>query len=478
MAGNVNQLRQVIDGEVIRPGDRAYDDASKVWNGAIHRSPAAVVRCAGVSDVVAAVRFAREHDLLVSVRGGGHGVGGHAVCEGGLVIDLSPMKMIAVDPGRRTARTEAGVLWGELDRETQAFGLATTGGVVTHTGIAGLTLGGGIGWLMRKHGATVDNLLSAQLVTVEGAVVAAGGDENADLFWGIRGGGGNFGIVTSFEYRLHPVGPQVLAGPLFHALDDAPELLRFYRDFIAHAPDELTTIFNLRRAPSLPLLPPELHGRPVVMVVVCYAGPLGEGEAVVRPLRAFGSPLLDAIEARPYTELQSMFDATVPHGWHYYWKSSELPPLSEGAIETLVEHAAVQASPLSYCITFQLGGAVSRVDEEETAFSQRDAAHNVNINAVWTEDDEEPERHSEWARRFHAALEPFACDRVYVNFLGDEGAERVRSAYGDEKYRRLAALKEKWDPSNFLRHNQNIEPRTRVAPQAYERHGVPNALSE
>jgi FAD/FMN-containing dehydrogenase len=476
MAGNVNQLRQVIDGEVIRPGDRAYDDARKVWNGAIDRSPAAVVRCAGVSDVVAAVRFARERDLLVSVRGGGHGVGGHAVCEGGLVIDLSSMKMIAVDPGQRTARAGAGVLWGELDRETQAFGLATTGGVVTHTGIAGLTLGGGIGWLMRKHGATVDNLLSAELVTVEGDVVTASGDEHTDLFWAIRGGGGNFGIVTSFEYRLHRVGPQVLAGPIFHALDDAPEVLRFYRDFIADCPDELTTVFNLRSAPALPLLPSELHGRPVAIIMVCYAGPIGEGEIILRPLQAFGSPLRDAVGARPYTDLQSMFDATVPHGWHYYWKSSELPRLSDGAIETLVEHAAVQTSPLSYCITFQLGGAMSRVREEETAFSQRDAAHNVNINGVWTEDDEESERHVEWTRRFHGALERYASDRVYVNFLGDEGASRLRSAYGDEKYERLAALKERWDPSNFLRHNQNIEPRrTSVAPQAHERYGVPNA---
>jgi FAD/FMN-containing dehydrogenase len=476
MAGHLNRLRQVIEGEVIRPGDPSYDEARKVWNGAIDRSPAVIVRCAEVSDVVAVVRFARERDLLVSVRGGGHGVGGHAVCEGGLVIDLSPMKGIEVEPSRRTARAEAGVLWGELDRETQAFGLATTGGVVTHTGIAGLTLGGGIGWLMRKHGATVDNLLSAELVTVEGNVVTVSAEEHPDLFWAIRGGGGNFGIVTSFEYRLHRLGRQLLAGPIFHALDDAPEVLRFYRDFIADAPDELTTIFNLRRAPALPLLPAEIHGRPVVMIAVCYAGPVGEGEVVLRPLRAFGSPLVDAIVARPYTELQSMFDATVPHGWHYYWKSSELPPLRDGAVETLVEHAAVQTSPLSYCITFQLGGAVSRVGEEETAFSQRDAAHNVNINAVWTDDDEEPERHVEWTRRFHTALEPLGCDRVYVNFLGDEGAERVRSAYGDEKYQRLVALKEKWDPSNFLRHNQNIEPRrTSVARQAYERHGAPNA---
>jgi FAD/FMN-containing dehydrogenase len=458
MAGYLNPLRQVIEGEVVGPGDGAYNDARRVWNGAIDRRPAAIVRCAGVPDVVAAVRFARGRDLLVSVRGGGHGVGGHAVCEGGLVIDLSPMKGIVVEPGRRTARAEAGVLWGELDRETQAFGLATTGGVVTHTGIAGLTLGGGIGWLMRKHGATVDNLLAAEAVTAEGDVVAASVEEHPDLFWAIRGGGGNFAIVTSFEYRLHAVGPQVLAGPIVHALEDAPELLRFYRDFIADAPDELTTIFNLRRAPSLPLLPPELHGRPVAMVVVCCAGDLAKGEALLRPLRTFGSALLDAIGPRPYIALQSMFDPTVPHGWHYYWKSAELPPLSDGAIETLVEYAAMQTSPSSYCITFQLGGALSRVDAEETAFSQRDAAHNVNINAVWTEDDEEPGRHVEWTQQFHGALEPFACDRVYVNFLGEEGTERVRSAYGEEKYQRLVALKAKWDPTNFLRHNQNIEP--------------------
>jgi FAD/FMN-containing dehydrogenase len=477
MVDNLDSLRQAIEGAVIRPGDPAYEDACKVWNGAIKRKPAVIVRCAEVSDVVATVRFACERDLLVSVRGGGHGVGGHAVREGGLVIDLSPMKAIEVEPSRRIARAEAGVLWGELDRKTQAFGLATTGGVVTHTGIAGLTLGGGIGWLMRKHGTTVDNLLSADVVTAEGDVVTASAQEHPDLFWAIRGGGGNFGIVTSFEYRLHRVGPLVLAGPVFHSLDRAPELLRFYRDFIADAPDELTTIFNLRRAPALPLLPSEVHGQPVAMVVVCYAGRPRDGEIVIRPLRAFGSPLADAIEARPYTELQSMFDATVPHGWHYYWKSAELPPLSDGAIGILAENAAAQTSPLSYCITFQLGGAVSHVGEDETAFSQRDAAHNVNINAVWKEDDPEPERHVDWARRFHEGLEPFACDRVYLNFLGDEGASRVRSAYGEQKYERLATLKQKWDPTNFFRHNQNIEPltaagrRERSAASAADRSG-------
>src|SRR5919201_994746 len=265
-------LRDSMRGPVIAPGDEGYDAARRIWNGAIDRHPACIARCAGVADVVAAVRFARERDLVVAVRSGGHGVAGHAVCDGGLVIDLSPMKGIRVDPATRTARAEAGVLWGELDRETQLHGLATVGGIVTHTGIAGITLGGGIGWLMRKYGATVDNLVSADVVTAEGKLVGASEEENPDLFWGIRGGGGNFGIVTSFEYRLHPVGPIVLAGPVFHSLEDAPEVLRFYREFIADAPDELTTIFNLRAAPPLPFLPEDVHGKPIVMVGACYAG--------------------------------------------------------------------------------------------------------------------------------------------------------------------------------------------------------------
>jgi FAD/FMN-containing dehydrogenase len=448
-----------LQGELVAPGDPGYDDARRIWNGAIDRRPGLIARCTGVADIVAAVRFARERDLLVAVRGGGHGVGGHAVCEGGLVVDLSPMKGVWVDPAARTARAQPGVLWGEFDRETQLHGLATTGGIVTHTGIAGLTLGGGIGWLMRKYGATVDNLLSVELVTADGELVRASDEENRDLFWGIRGGGGNFGIVTSFEYRLHPVGPIVLAGPIFYPLDDAPEVLRFYRDFIADAPDELTTIVNLRIAPPLPFLPEEVHGRPIVMVAACYAGPIEQGAKVVRPLKAFGSPLVDLLEPKPYLTLQAMFNLSVPHGWHYYWKSWELPPLSDEAIDTLVEHASKLTSPRSYCIIFQLGGALSRVGENETAFSQRDAAHNVNINGVWLEDDEEPQRHVEWTREFFAALEPLAPGRVYVNFLGDEGQDRVRAAYGDEKYERLVALKMKYDPTNFFRLNQNIEPR-------------------
>jgi FAD/FMN-containing dehydrogenase len=458
MGTDLERLRMSIRGLVISPDDEGYDAARRIWNGAIDRRPACIARCAGVADVVAAVGFARERDLQVAVRSGGHGVGGHALCDGGLVIDLSPMKGIRVDPATRTARAEAGVLWGELDRETQHFGLATVGGIVTHTGIAGLTLGGGIGWLMRKYGATVDNLLSADVVTAQGEIVTASEEENPELLWGIRGGGGNFGIVTSFEYRLHPVGPIVLAGPIFHPLEDAPQVLRFYREFIAAAPDELTTIFDLSVPPPLPSLPAEVHGKPVVMVGACYAGSPDEGAEVVRPLKQFGRPLVDLLEPRPYTALQSMFDPLVPHGWHRYWKSVELPPLTDDAIDTLVEHSSALTSPKSYCIVFQLGGALGRVPEGETAFSQRGATHNVNVNAVWTEDDPDADRHIVWARDFFHAMQPHAGDHVYVNFLGNEGADRVRQAYGAGNYDRLVELKRAYDPTNFFRLNQNIAP--------------------
>jgi FAD/FMN-containing dehydrogenase len=453
-----DELGGLFRGELLLPSSPGYNTARRIWNGAIDRRPACIARCTGVADVVAAVRFARERELLVAVRSGGHGVGGHALCDGGLVIDLSPMKGIRVDPAERTARAEAGVLWGELDRETQHFGLATVGGIVTHTGIAGLTLGGGIGWLMRKHGAAVDNLLSVDVVTADGEIVTASEEENPDLFWAIRGGGGNFGIVTSFEYRLHPVGPIVLAGPVFHPIEDAPEVLRFYREFIAAAPDELTTIFELEMAPPLPFLPEEVHGKPILMVGACYAGSPDEGAEVVRPLKQFGRPIGDSLEPKPYTALQSMFDPFVPHGWHRYWKSVELPPLTDGAIETLVEHASAQTSLKSYCIVLQLGGALARVGEDETAFSQRDAAHNVAINAVWTEEDPDGERHMAWARDFFDALQPHARERVYVNFLGEEGGDRVRQAYGARKFERLVELKRAYDPTNFFRLNQNIQP--------------------
>ncbi len=454
----LDELESALRGELLVPTSVGYDAGRRIWNGAIDCRPAAIARCAGVADVVTAVRYASERDLLVAVRSGGHGVGGHALCDGGLVIDLSPMRGVRVDPGARTARAEAGVLWGELDREAQLFGLATVGGIVTHTGIAGLTLGGGIGWLMRKYGATVDNLLSVDVVTADGELVTASEDHNPDLFWGIRGAGGNFGIVTSFEYRLHPVGPIVLAGPIFHPLHDALEALRFYREFAATAPDELTTIFELGVAQPLPFLPEDVHGQPIVMVGACYAGPPGDGAEVVRPLKEFGNPIADLLEPKPYLELQSMFDPFVPHGWHRYWRSVELPPLTDSAIDTLIDHTSRITSPRSYTIVFQLGGALARVAEDATAYPQRDAAFNVNINAVWTEDDPDAHQHIVWARDFFDAIQPHARDRVYVNFLGDEGPDRVRQAYGTEKYDRLVELKRKYDPTNFFRLNQNIAP--------------------
>ncbi len=445
-----------FQGELLRPGDQEYDEARKVWNGAIDRRPAMIARCASAADVAAALHLGRDLDL--AVRGGGHSIAGWCVNDDGLVIDLSPMRAIDVDPEARTARAGAGVLWGELDAATQAHGLATVGGIVTHTGIAGLTLGGGIGWLMRRHGATVDNLVAADVVTVDGEPLRASMAENPDLFWGLRGGGGNFGIVTSFEYRLHEVGPTVLGGPIFFALEDGPEVLRFYRDFIDGAPDELTTILNLRSAPPLPFLPEDMHGQPVVTVAVCYAGDVDCGEALLAPLRRCATPLVDAIGPRPYVDLQRMFDPSVPHGWHYHWRSCELPPLTDAAIDTLVDQAARITSPRSYIIVFQLGGAVARVGEDNTAFGQRDAAHNVNVNAVWLEGDPEADRHVRWVRDCHAALAPHARDRVYVNFLEDEGEDRVRAAYGPAKHDRLVELKRRYDPDNRLRGNQNIRP--------------------
>jgi FAD/FMN-containing dehydrogenase len=453
---DVRALRERLRGELLAPGDAGYEQARALWNGAIDGHPGLIARCKGAADVVAAVRHAREGGLAVAVRGGGHNVAGTATCDGGLVLDLSAMKGVQVDPAGQTAWAQPGLLWGELDHETQAFGLATTGGIVTHTGIAGLTLGGGIGWLMRRDGLTCDNLLAVDLVTADGRLVRASEREHPELLWGVRGGGGNFGVVTAFRYRLHRLGPTVLAGPLYFAADDAGELLRFYRDFAAAAPDELTTIVNLRYAPPLPFIPERLHGAPVVAVVVCWAGAVEQGERVLEPLRRHGRPLLDLIAPRPYAAHQGTFDATVPHGLHYYWKSEYLDGLGDDAVEVLLAHAWESLSPRSYTIMFQLGGAVARVPEDATAFSGRGAGFAVNVNGVSL-----PGEHGEqtaWVRRFGQALRPLSAG-VYMNFLGDEGQDRVRAAYGAAKYDRLAALKAVWDPDNFFRRNQNVRPR-------------------
>ena len=444
-------------GELIRPGGTQYDDARAVWNGAIDRRPGLIARCTGSADVRAAVRFAREHDLLVSVRGGGHNVAGTAVCDGGLVIDLSPMKGLWVDPVGRTARAQPGLLSGEFDRETQAFALAAPGGIISHTGIAGLTLGGGLGWLMRRHGLAADNVLSADVVTADGDCLRASAEEHAELFWGLRGGGGNFGVVTSFEYRLHPVGPIVLAGVMLYPAAKAREVLGFYHDFIETAPDELTTIVVLRMAPPAPFLPAWVHGQPVVVIGACYAGPVEEGERVVRPLRQFGEPLVDLIRATPYVSHQAFFDATAPHGLRYYWKSEYVPSLSDALIDMLAERAWSVPTPESYAIIFHLGGAVARHDPQSSAFEDRRAAHAVNIDAVWSEPAREPACIA-WTRELWEAVRPYSTGRVYVNFLGEEGQDRVRAAYGETKYERLRVLKRRYDPTNFFRLNQNIQP--------------------
>jgi FAD/FMN-containing dehydrogenase len=450
-------LEGFFRGQLVRPGDPAYDGHRRVWNGSIDRSPALIACCAGVGDVISAVGFARDAGLEVAVRSGGHSFPGVSVCDGGVVIDLGLMKGIHVDPEARTARAQAGVLWGEFDRETQMFGLATTGGIVTHTGIAGLTLGGGIGWLQRKHGLTIDQLLSVDLVTADGEFVKASATENPDLFWGLRGGGGNFGIVTEFEFRLHPVGPIVFAGPIFWPMEKAPGLLRFYREWSAEAPDELMTIVVQRKAPPLSFVPQELHGQPVVSVVCCYAGPVEEGEAVVRPLKAFDSPVLDLCEPKPYVAHQAMFDASFPHDWWYYMRACDVAELSDEVIDIAVDHSMRIRSPLTAFPIWQLGGAVARVAGEETAFNGRGAGHTFNITGM-TATVEGFDAEREWVRSFWSALEPYHTS-VYVNFLMDEGQERIRQAYGAEKYERLQALKRKYDPDNFFRRNQNIPPK-------------------
>jgi FAD/FMN-containing dehydrogenase len=436
-----------LRGPLLRPADSGYDEARKVWNGMIDRRPALIARCAGVADVMTAVRFARTHGLLVSVRGGGHNITGNAVCEGGLMIDLSPMKSVRVDQAKRVARAEAGLTWGEYNRETQAFGLASTGGVVSTTGIAGLTLGGGLGWLMGKHGLSCDNLIAADIVTAEGKFLTASAEQNSDLFWGLRGGGGNFGVVTSFEYRLHPVGP-VLAGMVLHPMAKAKEVFQFYRDYARNCPDEALAAAALMTSPD---------GTPVVAVIVAYIGDLAAGEAVVAPVRKYGSPLLDTIAPTSYVQLNTLFDAAVPYGGvQRYWKSSFLKELGDDLVEILVERSAKMLSPMSMVMFFHLHGAAARVDRNATAFGLRQDQWDYDVISQWT-DTAETAQHVQWTREYWTAVEPFATGEVYVNHLDAEEATRIRAAYGGH-YDRLVALKNKFDPSNLFRMNQNIRP--------------------
>lgn len=441
-------FRTSLRGPLVCPGDASYDAARKIYNGMIDRHPALIARCAAVADVITAVNFARTHDLVMAVRGGGHSAAGSSTCDGGLVVDLSPMKGIRVDPVRRIARAQGGVTWGEFDHETQAFGLATTGGIASTTGIAGLTLGGGIGYLNRKYGLACDNLLSADVVTADGRLLTASPTENADLFWALRGGGGNFGVVTSFEYQVHAVGPTVLAGFVLWPLDQAKEVLRFYREFSVAAPDEARLDAILGTSPLGPSL----------AIISCWCGSMEEGERVLRPLRAFGPPALDTIAPVPYKTIQTLLESLgyVP-GQMHYWKSNFFKDLTDEAIDTIVD--AVHPTPARLCAVAieQVGGAISRVGPAETAFAHRQAEHSFLAVGV-AEERAEAEACVAWARKVWSTAQPFLDEGVYVNYMvEDEGEARVRSAYG-ASYERLVAIKTKYDPTNLFRSNQNIKP--------------------
>jgi FAD/FMN-containing dehydrogenase len=443
----VEAFQASLRGALLHPGSEGYDDARTIHNGMIDRRPALIARCAGVADVLTGVRFAREHDLLVSVRGGGHGMPGFAVCEGGLMLDLSGMKSVHVVPHDRTARAEAGVTWREFDHETQAFGLATTGGVVGSTGIAGLTLGGGHGFLMRRYGLACDNLLAADVVTADGRWLRSSATENAELFWGLRGGGGNFGVVTSFEYRLHPLGT-MLAGMVIYPIGKAKTFLRLYRDVTSTAPDEFGSLVALGTLPD---------GTQAAVLLVGYNGSTADGEKLLRPLREFGPPLADQVAPVPYAALQGISEHFNPRGYRNYLKTNYLKDLSDDAIDILVERYMSVPAPFSHIVVEHMGGAVSRMDQQATAYNYRDAQYNFLIVGIW-HDSAEDVGNIQWVRGLWQAIQPFSTGNIYVNYESDVGVDRVQAAYGAAKYDRLVALKNTYDPTNVFRLNANIKP--------------------
>jgi FAD/FMN-containing dehydrogenase len=453
----LDELRGNLRGEIVRPGDESYEEARKVWNGMIDRRPALIVRCSGAADVVAAVRFAREHSLPVAVRGGGHNVSGSAVCDGGMVIDLSRMNGVRADPVRRVARVAAGARLGDIDHETQVSGLAMPVGVVSATGIAGLALHGGMGFLTRKYGLTSDNLVAADLVTPDGRLLVVDEHQHPDLFWALRGGGGNFGVVTSFEFRLHPVGPDVAFGMVFYPADKAPLVLRFFREYMAQAPDELMAIAIFWNAPADESMPEAYRAAPVIVIAACYAGPVQEGERAIQPLREIDAPVADLSGPMPYLAAQKLFDPDYPNGRRYYWKSLYLSNLGDEAIRALAEHAARRPSPISSLDVWALGGAFGRVSPEATAFGRRDAAYLLGIEANW-DDPAGDQANVAWAREVFRDMQRFSSGGSYLNFPGfaEEGEDLLKKAYG-ANYARLQSVKAQYDPENVLRHNLNIQ---------------------
>ncbi|HLJ67000.1 MAG TPA: FAD-binding oxidoreductase [Chloroflexota bacterium] len=452
----IQDFASQLRGRLLRPGDEGYDAARTLHNAMIDRNPGLIVRATGTADVISAVNFARTHDLTISVRGGGHGVAGHAVCDGGLMVDLSLLNSVRVDPEARIARAGGGCVWGDVDHETQAFGLAVTGGQVSHTGIGGLTLGGGIGNLARKFGLSIDNLLSADIVTADGRLLTVSATSHPDLFWAIRGGGGNFGIVTSFEYRLHPVGPIVAGGMLAWPVEQAPQVLRAWREFMATAPEEVEVGAAFITAPPLPFVPPHLVGKQLIALMPCYAGPLEEGLQTLGALRTFAEPAIDLLGPIPYVALQQMVDDATAFGMLNYWKSGFVSRFDDAAIETLLEHTTRVTSPLSIVLLLPLGGAIQRVPAGATAFGHREAVLDMVIFAVWT-DPTENDRHITWTRTFFDAMQPY-LQGVYVNGMDADETDRVKAAYDPAVYDRLVAVKNAYDPANLFHHNANIKP--------------------
>jgi FAD/FMN-containing dehydrogenase len=454
----IQAFKATLRGAVLAPEDPGYDEARWIWNGLIDRRPALIVQCVGTADVVDAVDFAREHNLLLSIKGGGHNVAGNAVNDGGLVIDLSLMRGVHVDPATATVRAQGGATWADMDRETQLFGLAVPGGVVSTTGIAGLTLHGGAGHLRRKHGLSIDNLISVDIVTADGVIRRASADENEDLFWAVRGAGSNFGVVTSFEFNAHPIGPEVMVAALFHPLEAVKELLPAWRDVMDSSPEELSSVAICWSIPPGEPFPPEHHGKPVVAIAAAYAGPVEEGEPVVQRLRELGEPLIDLSGPWPWIGLQSGFDPLFPKGGLYYWKSRALAELSDAAIDDIADFASRRPSPLTDVIVWHQGGAMSRVGETDTAYGGRDAGFLVTGEASW-DDPAVTDDAIAWGREFWDAMGRHSTGGLYLNFpgFGEEKEALVRAGYG-VNYDRLAALKAQYDPANLFRMNLNIPP--------------------
>ncbi|USU20695.1 FAD-binding oxidoreductase [Paraburkholderia fungorum] len=451
-----DELKAAIRGELLLPGDAGFDAARSIWNAMIDRHPAMILRCAGVADVRRGVTFARDHGLPLAVHSGGHNIAGTALCDDGLVIDLSPMKSVQIDPVAKRAYVEPGATLRDFDHEAQAFGLATPLGINSTTGVAGLTLGGGFGWLSRRYGMTVDNLISADVVTADGELRHASADSNEDLFWAIRGGGGNFGVVTRFEFALHPVGPLVYGGLVVLPLDQAKSALQQYRAAAEQMPDELSVWAVLRLAPPLPFLPPEVHGKPVIVFAMCYTGPVENGPSVVENVRGFGTPVGEHLGPMPYAMWQQAFDPLLTPGARNYWKSHNLDGIPDGLVDALLEAIGTLPSPQCEIFFGQIGAQTSRVPVEATAYSSRDTQYAMNVHGRW-DNASDDERCIAWARAFFDAAAPFALGSVYVNFMTQEEGGRVADAYGPN-YERLVAVKHRYDPQNLFRHNQNIRP--------------------